>query len=243
VQLRAPTDLSLPRSKDRSAFVAFSYRMVRVLRAILGDRLFLRGMLVLSRLSWRLAYEASFELFGNEFPDSTYGVSPELLERWVPVGGSVIDVGCGMGRLSAMASRSAVRVLGIDSDPGRIGIAQRTHSASGLKFRLGIVPADIGEEHFDVAICVGVLEHIDDSEGLLQVLATCADVLIVEVPDFEADPLNLVRFAMGSPWSSDADHVREYTSEALRAELGRTGWSPKEWVRRGGMVLAVAERL
>jgi len=62
------------------------------------------------------------------------------------------------------------------------------------------------------------------------------------VPDFESDPLNIVRLAEGCAFYSDADHVREYTEEILNAQLTRNGWVVLENRKSGGAVLAVAEQ-
>ena len=65
--------------------------------------------------------------------------------------------------------------------------------------------------------------------------------LVVEVPDFDADPLNLVRRDLGCVWYTDGDHVREYTRSVLKQHMERNGWTPVQWEFRGGMMLVVAE--
>jgi len=64
--------------------------------------------------------------------------------------------------------------------------------------------------------------------------------LLVEVPDFESDPVNLARLAQGRDFSSDGDHVREYTERTLVEALVKSGWHV-EWRRkRGGAIVALA---
>lgn len=50
-------------------------------------------------------------------------------------GGSVADVGCGPGRITAHLCRLGVDASGIDLSPGMIGVARRDHP--GLRFELG----------------------------------------------------------------------------------------------------------
>jgi hypothetical protein len=132
-------------------------------------------------------------------------------------------------------------LLGIDYDSGRIEVASRTFAANPrVQFRhydlTNPWPKDaVG----DVATLIGVLEHVDDADGLLQRLHAVAPVLIVEVPDTDSTPLNWTRRELGARWYTDNDHVREYTRPLLQAQLCRTGWAPVEWVHRGTLVLAV----
>ncbi len=86
-------------------------------------------------------------------------------------------------------------------------------------------------EHFDTALLLHVLEHIDDADGCLTTLRSTADRLIVEVPLFDKDELNLIRLDLGVDFSSDADHVREYTHELLKAQLTRNGWEVLDCVQ------------
>ncbi len=63
--------------------------------------------------------------------------------------------------------------------------------------------SDARDEHFDVVLLVHVLEHIDDAPALLKSLPPLARSLIVEVPDFEANPLNVLRHHFGLPYFGD----------------------------------------
>jgi hypothetical protein len=73
----------------------------------------------------------------------------------------------------------------------------------------------------------------------LQELHAVASNLIVEVPDFENDALNIVRLEQNCRFYSDGDHVREYTREILVNQLERNNWKVSETYKNGGAVLAV----
>lgn len=229
--------MDFPRRKPRSAPTAIAYRLTRLARRALGPERTTRLLLETERVVWRLAYEAVYEE-DPAFPDDTYCVTPDLLAEVIPAGGTVLDVGCGFGRLCDMAAPYASRVVGIDSDENRI--AGTVATASNIELRVGDVTADLADERFDVAILAGVLEHIDDPVKLLAAVRDRADRVVVEVPDMEADPLNFARQQRRMRWDSDDDHVREYTPALLAAQLAEAGWTAERWERRGKMVLAVA---
>jgi len=235
-------DISFPRSKRRWIALSISYRLMHLARRIFGDQAVLRFMLNTNWISWRLSYEISMEHYGPAFRNTTYGVSDELFAKWIPRGGSVLDVGCGAGRLCHMAGAYASRVVGIDYDPVVIAQARARNTQPHVEFQVGDVRTALPGERFDLALLVAILEHIQDVDQLLGDVRRLAPRVIVEVPDFEADCLNLVRRDVGCRWYTDADHVREYIKPVLNDHLVRNGWIPREWQRRGGMILVVADR-
>jgi Methyltransferase domain len=93
---------------------------------------------------------------------------------------------------------------------------------------------------FDIALLIYVLEHIENPDSLLQAISLIAPTLIIEVPDFESDALNLVRQTLDSPYYSDADHIREYTLDILHQQLERNGWQIDYSERLKGSILAIA---
>jgi SAM-dependent methyltransferase len=234
-------DISFPRQKPRRIVLAASYRLMRFTRWVLGDRRALRLLLNANWILWRFSYETCMEHLGADFRNTTYCLSEEMLGRLIPPGGSVLDIGCGEGRLCQVASRYAGRVVGIDYDPHNIALATADNSQSNVEFRVADVTTALPNERFDLVLLVAVLEHIEDVDRLLGRIRGIARRLVVEVPDFESDPLNLVRRDLDCVWYTDADHVREYTRPILKQHLERNGWRPIEWETRGGMMLAVAE--
>ncbi|MCA1697162.1 MAG: class I SAM-dependent methyltransferase, partial [Actinobacteria bacterium] len=92
----------------------------------------------------------------------------------------------------------------------------------------------------DAVLLVHVLEHIEDPVQLLRDLHRTSECLLVEVPDFDSDALNQARLALGLEFSSDADHVREYTEASIRELLGDTGWQVQVVRKRGGGIAVIA---
>lgn len=235
------TRLSFPREKPKSLLVSFAYRAAAVGRAIVGKERILRYCLNGSRLLWRFAFELSGEIYGAKFHNHAKALNEKFLKRWVPKNGSVVDIGCGVGRWCEVASSYAMTVVGIDFEETLIGIAKSETRNENIEFFVGDVTKDLKGRKFDLALLIHVIEHIDDADRFLKELLSVAEVLIIEVPDFDHDPLNWVRLKQSCSFYSDGDHVREYTEEILVDQLTRTGWKVLETRKNGGAVLAVAE--
>lgn len=239
-ELYTEKDLSMQRAKPRSLVVSLGYRLKRLGEILFGKERALRFFLDCNWLTWRFAFEESGEIYGGEFHIQTKALNDGLLRRWIPEDGSVIDIGCGVGRWCKIAAKYADTVVGIDYDKNLIEQARRENAAENVEFLVGDVTTELDGRKFDLALLTHVIEHIDDADSLLKSLANVADKLIVEVPDFEHDPLNWVRFKQNRSFYSDGDHVREYTLDILQNQLKRNGWKVVESFKNGGAVLAVA---
>lgn len=139
---------------------------------------------------------------------------------------SVIDVGCGTGRLlHELVTRAAPgRVVGID------------HAGSGVQRAGELVPsgefhvADLYDlrldERFDLVLCTEVLEHVPDPETAVERLVRLCDTsgaILITVPDGATDT-----------WEG---HVNYWNETELVGFLGRYG--EVELTRMGTDFLAV----
>ena len=100
------------------------------------------------------------------------------------IGGPVLDLGCGSGRLfAALLDGGAPRILGIDGSPALLRRAEARMStderlaAAALDGRLSVMRGDVRalstlniRERFDLALAVGVLPHLDGPEDALRLL-------------------------------------------------------------------------
>ena len=81
----------------------------------------------------------------------------------------VLDVGCGVGRWSAMLAMRGARVTGIDLSPTMIHEARRRASALDVGDHCRFLVQDLAEldagEQFDFVLGVTVLQHILDREA------------------------------------------------------------------------------
>lgn len=207
---------------------------------MLGAKRVLRICLNSSWLLRQFAYELSGEMFGPSFHNASLALSEEVLRQWIPANGTVIDIGCGTGRWCRTAALYAQSVVGIDNDEAYMEVARSTSQEPNIEYIIGDFTTDLGDRTFDIGLLIHVIEHIDDVDTFLQALHRVASTLIIEVPDFESDSLNSVRHALGCPYYSDIDHVREYTLASLRRQLERNGWDIRYHEQRGGAILAIA---
>lgn len=236
-------DLAMPRTKSRSLTIAVAYRGMKLTQLALGRRRLLRFCLNAAWLLRRFAFELSGQIFGDPFHCASLGLAEDTLRRTIPPRGSVIDIGCGSGRWCRIAARYAQKVVGIDYSAANIALARRLSSEPNVEYVVGNITGELSAQRFDVALAVHVVEHVDDVDALLRRLHALADTLIGEVPDFEADSLNLVRRDLDCPYYSDADHVREYSRDILRAQLERNGWTIARLESIRGNLLAVARHV
>jgi|GEM_PF-903457 len=103
-------------------------------------------------------------------------------------GRNVLDVGCGIGYGSRMLARVARGCCGLDISEEAIGLAECTYAAPNIKFTLGDSHKLGFKTSFDVVVCFGLLEHLDEQE-IEECLAEMTRVveprglLIVSVPN------------------------------------------------------------
>jgi SAM-dependent methyltransferase len=239
-------ELSFFRRKQRSVAISVAYRGMRLARAMVGPRLLLKACLFGSWLLHRFALELSYGIFGDRFRQTAFALTERSLAPLISDSDTVLDLGCGIGRWTRVAARHAAAVVGVDYDATLIDEARRLTTDPTVEFVVGDVTRPLSEvvggRIFDLVLLLHIVEHIEDADGFLRSLADCARRVVVEVPDFESDYLNPVRWAVGSRFYSDADHVREYTIHTLSAQLQRTGWRLDHFQQRGGCLLAVASR-
>ena len=83
---------------------------------------------------------------------------------------SVLDYGCGPGRISLMLARKGFRVLGLDPSPAMIATArQQSLDTLDLSFQVCQArPSDPPEIVYDAIVCSSVIEYIPDPEQLLR---------------------------------------------------------------------------
>jgi SAM-dependent methyltransferase len=103
-------------------------------------------------------------------------------------GRRVLDAACGEGYGSALLSRSAASVVGLDADADTVGHAARRYAGRpGLSFRHGSVTAiDAADASFDLVVSFETIEHLLEQSAMLdefrRVLAPDG-VLLLSSPD------------------------------------------------------------
>jgi len=94
------------------------------------------------------------------------------LRRWLrgAARGTVLDVGCGVGRWSRRLASRGARVTGVDLSPTMLAEARRRTALEGLTERCRFLVGDVTDldlaERFDTILCVTVLQHVVGETGL-----------------------------------------------------------------------------
>jgi SAM-dependent methyltransferase len=175
-----------------------------------------------------------------------HGTLDELWARAAPE--SVLDVGCGEGVLTrAWAERLGDgRIVGIDLDDSKLRAEWARRSRPNLEFRAEEATSlSFGDDEFDMATAIEVLEHVPEPEATIAEMARVARRwLLVSVP---REPLwRGLNMARGAYWRSAGNtpgHVNHWSKRGFVELFGRHGEveqarSPFPWtmllVRVGG---------
>jgi 2-polyprenyl-3-methyl-5-hydroxy-6-metoxy-1,4-benzoquinol methylase len=164
----------------------------------------------------------------------TYADKFPLLEHLLKeevAGKSVLDFGCGPGRLSLMLARFAGTVHGIDfSAPGieMANLLAEVTATSNVRFTVGDLDAvEGGDERYEVIVVAGTIEHLPDSLAALRVwrgALTPDGLLVVQCPSFEnfrGDVYNTLGRLIRLPMSlTDVWQVHHTDAEGWARELG-----------------------
>lgn len=129
-----------------------------------------------------------------DFPDDvirfesniTYQTIYEAIRKYLPDGGSVLDIGSGRGELMEKLSGAGYEVCGIDMDDVCIRMSRRFGTV--VKMEICDISVEKFDRKFDCILISHVLEHLENPRETLVRLATLSNGLIVtSVPN----PYNL----------------------------------------------------
>jgi 2-polyprenyl-3-methyl-5-hydroxy-6-metoxy-1,4-benzoquinol methylase len=169
------------------------------------------------------------------------GFHTSLAELWTRAApDSVLDVGCGEGVLTvewadrlgdtqvgADAPRgTGGRVVGIDLDDPKLRAEWEKRSRPNLEFQVEEATSlSFGDDSFDMACAIEVLEHVPDPEATLREMARVARRhLLVSVP---REPLwrglNMARGAYLRDLGNTPGHVNHWSKRAFASLLSRYG--------------------
>jgi SAM-dependent methyltransferase len=149
----------------------------------------------------------------------------------IPRWDDVIDIGCGHGAHSLRAARVARWVHGIDRDPAAIEAASRASARLNMQNTSFVVmdceqPLPIITDAFDVALCLDLLEHVENRAQLLSEIHRILSPegrLLLAVPNRGTSWKRRLARAGLDP-RSDPDHKCEYLFPELAGELACAGF-------------------
>ena len=215
-----------------------AYKINNYGKIILGRT---RWLKILLNLHWqlkRILFEESGKQFGLEFQESALATSSSLLLKYIKHGYRILDLGCGSGHWSNKAGLLGGEVTGVDSSASLLSQARNQYP--GITF----INQDIfsyieSSPNFDLVLLIHVLEHLESPSELLKKLLNKTRMILIEVPDMAADPLNWSRKQLKLPYYSDLDHLREYDLGSLINLIESSGWTVLESIIRGSSISVI----
>jgi SAM-dependent methyltransferase len=156
----------------------------------------------------------------------------ELMRRLkLPADVEILDAGCGSGRNMVDLARLG-RVTGLEI--ADLSYARAVERGVGEVVRGSITELPLPDERFAVAVCLDVIEHIEDDLRALRELHRVVrpgGTLLVTVPAYqwlwsEHDVIN--------------HHKRRYTRRTLSAVAAQAGWETVWTTYFNGLLLPVA---
>jgi SAM-dependent methyltransferase len=134
----------------------------------------------------------SFRMEGGHVRDKLTEEIVDHIERWLPVQGNIVDIGCGVGDLLAEVHRRCpgATLHGLDFSAKAIEKARaRFHSDS---FLCHVLHQDIPypSHEFDVVLCTDVLEHLEYPKRIVEELVRICrpgGMVVIVVPDGDID--------------------------------------------------------
>lgn len=206
---------------------------------MLGPSRTLKSLLRIHWILRRVSFEVSGLTFGDKFQNTALGLSDEMLSSLLEPGNRVADLGCGTGRWSRASATKAEKVFGIDAN---LETLEKARSLGGGVDYLALdLDTHLDEMPIvDLTLMIHFLEHVENPLALLKGVRRKSKRIVIEVPDFESDPLNYARLWTKEPFYFDSDHLREFTLSELQNLLRETDWTPIFLAQKGGTILIVA---
>lgn len=129
---------------------------------------------------------------------------------------SVLDAGCGTGRVGIELAQRGIRVVGVDADPDMIAAARA--KAPDLDWRhVDLAELDV-TQRFDVVVLAGNVIPYIAPESRAEAVAACAGALV-------AGGRLIAGFTLRPGWPTAADYDSWCTEAGLRIEDRFATWA------------------
>ncbi len=152
----------------------------------------------------------------------------------------ILDIGSGAGTISLYLGDLGYRVVGIDVSSVAVSISKQSVQDLSIDDRVELVHTDLDsyttKDKFDLILCLEVIEHTDDDEGLLSragELLNPEGLLIVSTP-LKTAPLT--RLGMTRRFDSSVGHLRRYGKEQIVSIIMQAGYIVDHCVKTEGIV-------
>jgi 2-polyprenyl-3-methyl-5-hydroxy-6-metoxy-1,4-benzoquinol methylase len=144
--------------------------------------------------SWKLSHQYDQREIGVDFSRLGYRYAYQLrmaklldaVERNVPTGASVIDVGAGQGTLSLRLAEAGYKVTWNDYREELVGYVQLKYQRGDISYEPGDIFKKTGVGLFDAVVAAEVIEHVAHPDELLLSLSTLVEAngtIVVSTPN------------------------------------------------------------
>ncbi|KIG16788.1 3-demethylubiquinone-9 3-methyltransferase domain protein [Enhygromyxa salina] len=147
------------------------------------------------------------------------GAVTELFVRAQPGGKTVLEVGCGEGKLATHLIRNAPgpsRYLATDVSLGSISAALDTRIETQVA---SIYDLPFAADSFDVVVCCEVLEHLEDpARGLAQISRVAREHVLLSTPKEPVwRAMNMARGKYLRALGNTPGHIQHFSRRELQA--------------------------
>lgn len=133
------------------------------------------------------------------------------------VGPRVLDAGCGGGAFVAYLAARGYDILGVDCHDFFLQAA--TANYPGCRFVAGdVTDLPFADDSFETALCLDVLEHVDDVKALKELGRVASRRLVLAVPRCGDE---MAAYGLTFYPYTDATHLRYYTEDQLHETVRR----------------------
>ena len=164
----------------------------------------------------------------------------EFVTRYLDDVGSMLDIGCGSGRLMYVARRAGWRVKGLELSEAMAEFVRRELGEDVVVADfLEVEPREISPSAFDLVSLRHVLEHLPDcllAMRKLRALLVPGGHVLIEIPNVESISKKVKRFLSGTglrrtryPDDLVIGHANEFCRESFEHLLRETGFSLVRW--------------
>ncbi len=164
----------------------------------------------------------------------------QFVSRYLPASGSMLDIGCGSGRLMYVARRAGWQVKGLElSEPMAKFIRDKLGEEVLVADFLQVDPCEISDTLFDLICLRHVLEHLPDcllAMRKLRALLKPRGHVLIEIPNVESISKKVKRAVVNSglrqpryPTDMKIGHANEFCRASFEYLLKETGFTLIRW--------------
>ena len=156
--------------------------------------------------------------------------------------GKLLDVGCGVGALVALAGKKGWSALGLDPSQKAAELAKKVLDVEILNSYLG--ESDLRHDTFDVVVLLAVLEHAFDPVAIMErvwKILKPGGRVIFSTPNLDNLPYHLMENKAEYSWFVK-EHINHFTLKTHRTLLEKVGFNDPEFLMSGHFAIQESEQ-